>query len=358
MANSCFFMLAARREPQKRIFLMTLIDFIDETVTDSIHGAPRPRRTGRPAPPHEHAMHFNRLDLNLLVALNVLLEEKNVTRAGERLHLSQSTMSSALARLRDYFQDDLLVPVGRRMTPTPLAEGLVLPVREILLKVEATVVTAQQAFDPATSTRHFKLLVSDYVVSVLINPALPRLQREAPGITIECLTHTESPWDALQKGDIDLLILPTQYTHEGHPSEVLFEDTHTCIAWQDNPLVGDTLSLDQYLELGHVSVNFGVTGRVPAYDEWFFRTIGHARKAEVVLAAFTAVPFAVVGTTRIATIHKRLADLYVRHLPLKCVAPPIDIPPLAEAAVWLKYRDQDAGLAWLRRMLKDAANGR
>lgn len=298
-------------------------------------------------------MHFNRLDLNLLVALDVLLEEKNITRAGERLHLSQSAMSSALARLREYFQDDLLVQVGRRMTPTPLAEQLALPVREILHKVEATVQTRTE-FDPATSSRHFKLLMSDYVIAVLMTSVIPRIQMEAPNVTFEFLSYAAQPWETLERGAIDLLVLPTQYVRTGHPSEILFEDNYTGIAWTGNQLVGDVLTLDQYLQLGHVCVNFGA-GRIPSYDEWYFRNVGHARKVEVVLPGFTAVPMAVVGTTRIATVHRRLADLCTKYLPLKCVELPLNIPTLTEAAIWPTFRDQDVSLVWLRRLLKEVA---
>jgi DNA-binding transcriptional LysR family regulator len=101
---------------------------------------------------------LHRFDLNLLVTLDALLTEKNVTRAGQRMHLSQSAMSGALARLRDFFQDELLVPMGRSMVMTPLAEDLVQPVGDILLQVQATIATKPR-FDPATSARHFSIAV-------------------------------------------------------------------------------------------------------------------------------------------------------------------------------------------------------
>ena len=112
-------------------------------------------------------MNLHLFDLNLLVTLDALLAEKNVTRAGMRMNLSQSAMSGALARLRDFFQDELLVPMGRKMVLTPLAEDLVQPVRDVLLQIQATVATKPH-FEPATSTRHFTLAVSDYVTSVLM----------------------------------------------------------------------------------------------------------------------------------------------------------------------------------------------
>lgn len=111
-------------------------------------------------------MRFNHLDLNLLVALDVLLEEQNITRAAERLHMTQSATSGVLARLRTYFEDELLVQVGRKMQPTPYATELAKPVREVLLTIQSSI-TAKPVFDPATSKRHFRLVTSDYLISVL-----------------------------------------------------------------------------------------------------------------------------------------------------------------------------------------------
>jgi len=119
-------------------------------------------------------MHYRHLDLNLLVALDALLTERNITEAGKRVFLTQSAMSGALARLREYFGDELLVQMGRRMVPTPLAETLAPQVREILLKIKATVET-KPGFDPATSTRKFSLMMSDYCSTVLMTEVLPRL---------------------------------------------------------------------------------------------------------------------------------------------------------------------------------------
>jgi LysR family transcriptional regulator, nod-box dependent transcriptional activator len=129
-------------------------------------------------------MELHLFDLNLLVALDALLTERNVTRAGNRLNLSQSAMSGALARLRHYFHDELLVPVGRQMALTPVAEGLVEPVRDILVRIRGTLGSKPQ-FDPLTATRHLSLAVSDYVVDILMADVLRRARHEAPHMTFE-----------------------------------------------------------------------------------------------------------------------------------------------------------------------------
>ena len=267
------------------------------------------------------AMDFGGLDLNLLVALDALFAEKSVSRAGERLHLSQSATSGALARLREAFHDPLLVQVGRKMTLTPLAERLVEPVREFLLQAE-TILNGSPAFDPTTSTRKFRVQMSDYEQTVVMTEALPRLQSLAPG----------------------------------HPAEPLFEDDFTCLVWSGNNRIKRDLSLETYLSLGHVVVRFGRLQQLPSFDEWFVERFGQQRRIEVVTTAFNLVPQLLIGTSRIATLHRRLATFYERYLPLRLIPPPIEIPRLEESMQWHKSRDRDPGTIWLRSVLKTAVS--
>src|ERR1022692_467906 len=150
-------------------------------------------------------MHYKGLDLNLLIVLDALFAEKNITRTGERIHLSQSATSGALARLRDYFNDDLLTQIGNKMVLTPLAEDLAQPVRAILQQVDL-VVNRVPNFNPAASTRNFRLMMSDYAASVLMPRVLPRVQELAPKITFELLSNAEHPAEFLERGEVDLLI--------------------------------------------------------------------------------------------------------------------------------------------------------
>ena len=201
-------------------------------------------------------MDLHLFDLNLLVALDALLRECNVTQAGNRLNLSQPAMSGALARLRGHFQDELLVSVGRRMVRTPLGDALVEPVRDILLQVRGTL-ESRSGFDPATSTRHLKIAASDYVIAILMADALRRVRCEAPHISFDLRPLGPRADEALDNAELDFLIAPASAEFEAHASEVLFEDTFTCVAWSGNSAVGDTLSPEDYLSLGHVVVNVG-----------------------------------------------------------------------------------------------------
>lgn len=300
-------------------------------------------------------MDLHLFDLNLLVALDALLTERNVTRAGNRLNLSQSAMSGALARLRHYFHDELLVPVGRQMALTPVAEGLVEPVRDILVRVRGTL-GSKPPFDPLTATRHLSIAVSDYVTEILMADVLRRARREAPHVTFELRGVGRRATEDLESGELDFLISPDGYVSAGHPTDVLFEDTYTCVAWAGNESIGSSLTLDQYLELGHVVVSVAGAEQPGNYDEQFLRRSNFKRRVEISVPSFSLAPQLVVGTGRVATITTRLAVKCARTLPLKLLPLPIAIPPMVEMLQWHKVHDYDPANQWFRRLLKEAIN--
>jgi LysR family nod box-dependent transcriptional activator len=298
-------------------------------------------------------MRFNRLDLNLLIGLDVLLAECNITRAARRLCLSQSAASGILARLREYFGDELLVQSGRRMAPTPLALSLMEPVRDILLKIERTVETAAE-FRPDAACRHFRVVASDYVGSVVLTALSARICAVAPGVTLEILQPNEHSMVQMERGEIDLLLMPERYLARTYPSEALFSDRFACIVWNGNAHVGATLGQDDYLRLGHVATSFGSHQQV-AFEEAHFKSIGLARRIEVVCATFNLLPQFVVGTARIATLPRRLAVQLARHYPVRVVEPPLAIPGIVECMQWHPSTQHDAPHVWLRSMLRQAA---
>ena len=296
-------------------------------------------------------MRFHHLDLNLLVALDVLLEEKNITRAAERLHMTQSATSGVLGRLRKYFEDDLLVQVGRSMQPTPYALELAKPVREVLLTIRSSI-TAKPVFDPASSKRHFRLVTSDYLISVLFAQVIQRIHQEAPGITFEMHPPGEQAVEMTLRGEIDLMFVPERYLIEGHPSQLLFEEEHVCVVWSGNTAVGEVLTLEQYMEMGHISVGFG-RSRQLSIEDWFMNQYGFKRRLEVITNDFNTLPQLLVGTHRVATMHRRLAELYSRYLPLRILPPPVKIPVMKEIMQWHRSMDGDPMHRWLRETVRD-----
>lgn len=296
-------------------------------------------------------MDLSQFDLNLLVVLDALLTEKNVTHAGRRIHLSQPATSAALSRLRHSFQDQLLVPVGGKMILTPLAQILVAPVRNLLLQAQAAIGTKSR-FDPTASRRHFSIAVSDYVATVFMADALAGIRKQAPHVTFELMHTSERAVEALEAGNLDFMIAPEIFASKLHPKLDLFEDSHSVIAWRKNSRIGTRISLAEYLELGHVAVHVG-EGAGPNFDEIYLRRLKFKRRAEVTTHSFDVVPHLVVGTDRIATVATRLAKKYAKFLPIRVLSLPVQLPPMTEVLQWHKHRDQDPAYIWLRQVVEE-----
>jgi len=299
-------------------------------------------------------MDLHQFDLNLLVALDALLTERNVTHAGERVNLGQSAMSGTLARLRRLFHDRLLVTVGRRLVLTPLAQELVDPVREILRLARSAVATKTH-FNPATSTHHFSIAASDYATTILLADILRDVKFKAPGITFELLPIGRRAVEDIEAGRLDFLILPERYVSRVHPTERLFEDTYTCVVWSGNQTGYESMPVEQFMNLGHVIVRFGEAD-APNWDEQFLRQLKHRRRAEVTAPGFDMAPHLVVGTDRIALLTTRLAVKYAELLPLRLVPFPVRIPPLVEVLQWHKAYNQNSAHTWLRTQIKEVAS--
>lgn len=294
-------------------------------------------------------MRFNKLDLNLLVALDALLAERNISRAGERVHLSQPAMSNALARLREYFADELLAAQGRQMVLTPRAVSLIEPVREVLMRIDSTI-TNPPVFDPAKATRTFVLLLSDFTTAVFVPAMLEALYKEARGIGIELRMLNDRPIEQLEQGDADLLIIPAQYVSPDHPSESLFEEQYLCVTWSGNSRIQEELTFNDYLECGHVVANYATGQQRAAFDSWFLDRFGIKRHVEVSAPTMAALPRMVVGTDRIATVHKRLALQAEQILPIRLWQPPLEVPTLVQKLQWHRHRDADPALTWMREL--------
>jgi LysR family nod box-dependent transcriptional activator len=298
-------------------------------------------------------VHFRGLDLNLLVALDALLGESSVTAAARKVHLSQSAMSGALARLRTHFRDPLLVQVGRRMQPTPYARQLAGTVRSILVQIDASL-SGQAPFEPRSAQRRVRVAASDYAIDVLMIEVQRLCARAAPGLTLDVVPVAENAVTALNRGEIDLLILPDRYRQSSCPSLALFADRLVCVAAHDNPLGGNSISLRAFKEAEHVLFQPD-PGHMIAFDLWLQQNYHFEPAVKLVLPSYAALPHAVVGTRRIATIPERLARRYAAHLPIRILQPRFRMPALNEIMQWHEAHSADAGLTWLRRQIVEVA---
>lgn len=298
-------------------------------------------------------MRFKKLDLNLLVALDALLQERSVSLAADRLSLSQSATSSALGRLREYFADELLTMKGRHMLLTARGEGLLQPVREVLDQIEATIAISQP-FDPAVSDRMVSILASDYVLEVLLRPAIIRFAEEAPGMQIEISPLGDDVVEELQRGRADILITIDTAISTELPSVELFRDDYVVVGWSGNPMLVGELTKDLYQQLGHVVTRFG-RQRIPSFEEWALKSQSVQRRIEVVAPNFASVGGLLVRSERIATVHRKLARALVKVLPLRIMDVPFEIPGIRLAAQWAQSSDKDPAILWFLQRLRATA---
>jgi len=298
-------------------------------------------------------MRFGRLDLNLLVALDALLTERSVSLAADRLCLSQSATSSALGRLREYFGDELLVVKGRNMILTARAEELIDPVRAVLEQIRTTVAVAPP-FDPSTADRLIRIMASDYSTEVLLTGVLATLETDAPNIRFEIQSMSDNPIETIDRGYVDLLLTINYAISPDHPSLLLFEDDYVVVGARENPAMHEPMTRELYFRLGHVSARFGKS-RVPAFEDWFVRRQKQQRRVEVVAPTFLSLPGLIAGTNRIATVHRRMAEIVVRSMPLVMREVPFAIPPIRESVQWNIANSNDRALRWVVERFQAAA---
>ncbi len=291
-------------------------------------------------------MRFERLDLNLLVALHALLEEKSVSKAATRLNTSQPAMSAALAKLREFFEDDLLIRSGREMVPTAQGAFLMGPVTNVLTAVQHAVAT-KPTFDPATADRVFKVMLSDYTASVLLPSLLKTLRLEAPNIRIEVFASDATMAVKLERREIDLAIIPDKFLSPDHPSEPLLQDGYVVVVDKFNSYIGESISLEQYVKAEHVVAN-NSGNRQASFEDWFLEHFNVRRKAILTVPMFSLIPEFVVDTEFIGTMHSRLAASMSKFYNIRTVKVPETFPQLCQSAQFHRLSVQDLGLTWLR----------
>ncbi len=294
-----------------------------------------------------------RFDLNLLSALDALLSERNVTRAADKLHVTQPTMSGMLQRLRYQFNDQLLVRNGRLMEVTSFAAALVDPVREALRGVE-TIVRAEPIFDPPTSSRAFTVMASDYCTAMFLPRVVARLATEAPGVRL-AMQPLNAPVERLCAAEIDLFIsadnlslLCRDGADERMHAEYLFSDDFVCVVAADHP-ISDSPTLEQYLGYPHVGIEMeGLLASIES--QAIGRHAPHFRPSYVV-AEFSLIPPMVANTQLVGIVQRRLASQAAATLPIRTFAPPFPMPELKETLLWHPRHLEDPAHIWLRELI-------
>lgn len=288
------------------------------------------------------------LDLNLLLALDVLLEERNVTRAAERSGVSQPAMSQALARLRRTFGDPLLIRAGHRMEPTALADGLADSLHALLSDLER-LINDRGSFEPHTSGRVFRIACLDHFSALHLPRMAASIQHEAPDVDIAVSQLSYDTVDAeLETGAVDTAIGVFRHLPKGHHQQRLHEERFQCLLRAQHPALANW-SLETYLEQSHGLL--ATTGRGDGVVDTVLANRGMARRVAVRFPHFLAAGQLVESTDLIVTMASRLADSLVQRYDVVAVDPPVKLSPFTITLQWHRRTDSDVGHRWLRRQI-------
>jgi DNA-binding transcriptional LysR family regulator len=303
-----------------------------------------------------HELHLESMDLNLLLALDALLEAKNVTRAAEKVGLTQSAMSHALNRLRTVTGDALLVRAAGGMVATPRAEALGPPIRRALDDVRMALRVSTR-FDPKTARMFFRVGTSDYGELILLPRIVSRLEREAPGIDLRVAQHTEPGPGPLAEGTLDLVVAPVRPGDEasGMFAVKLFDERFVSVVRRGHPLAKKKLTLARFASASHALI--APRGAEGSLVDQALARFGMSRHVAVTVPHFLVAPHLVAGSDLLLTVAERVARLLAAPLGLVVLTPPAELrlEGFTMSALWHERTHADPAHVWVRGLFTETA---
>jgi len=308
-------------------------------------------------------MQAGRIDFNLLNYLDVLLRERNVTRAASHLGLSQPAMSNGLRRLRLLFDDPLLIRTSEGMTPTERANELQPVIRDVLSKIDKAV-QPQTAFDASTAERVFRIMASDYAESTIFPRILQRLREQAPGISLDIMTPSDVSFLDVEQGKVDMVINRFDSIPQSFHQMDIWKDGFACLFSTENP-IRDNFNLDTYLQAQHVwvsktgmGVGVGINPddvqRLGWVDE-ALNKLGKKRHIAVFTRHYQAAMLMAEQNDLIVTIPARASKLQVNNPRVIVKEPPFKIPPIDLKMAWSPLLQNNPAHRWMRRLIVEVA---
>ncbi len=308
-------------------------------------------------------MNLAKVDLNLLVYLDVLLREGSVTKAANQLSITQPAMSNGLKRLRDLFKDPLLVRTSAGMTPTKRALELKPVIRRVLNELESNI-QPEVEFDPAVSSRTFRIMTSDYAESTLLLGLISKLTVLAPSITLDLITPSDVTFHDVEHGKVDMAINRFEVLPSSFHQKVIWHDTFSCVMESDHP-IAQQFTLDNYLSSQHIWVSktgFGVgVGIDPTevqklgwVDEQLSK-IDKQRDIRVFTRHYNAALQIAKTQNLIVTLPSKVAKILENDPTVQILPPPFEIPPIDLKMAWSALLHHDAGHIWLRNLISEVA---
>lgn len=293
------------------------------------------------------------LDFNLLKTLDALLDERNVTRAAQRLSLTQPAVSGMLNRLRDYFDDPLFVRTPHGIVPTLRARAMAAPIKQILSDIDILLKPAQ--FDPLTETLTFTIAATDYALKAVIVPFIAALRARAPGIRVRVVpVEPEQLTTQFEQGKIDLALLTPDSTPENLHNRPLYNEEYVCLMRHDHPDARQALTLDRFCALEHVLVSYKGESFWGVTDE-ALAEVGRKRQIGLSVSSFLVLPDILAISEMIAVVPARLAYTDPR---MHVVSPPLPITGFTKSMAWHERTHRDAAHQWLRNLMHETSQSK
>lgn len=296
-------------------------------------------------------MNLNRLDLNLLIAFNALMTERNVSKAAEKLFIGQSAMSHSLNRLRESFDDPILVRTTSGMQPTARAEALIVPIRKALLDIELTI-SNNPTFEPKTAKQKFVIAATDYNELILLPSLLKKVRGLAPDVNIHVRQTSEyMPEEELENGSINVAVgfdvsldPPSRISQQA-----LFNDAFVSIVRKGHPTVRDSLSLEQFTQMDHILIS--PSGSEHGIVDHWLNQNNLSRKIALIVPHFLSAPLIIAQTDMVLTLPYRVAEQFVQMAPLKLLQTPVELPSYQLSMIWHPLYEKDPANQWLRKLI-------
>lgn len=308
-------------------------------------------------------MNIDRVDLNLLVYLDVLLREGSVTKAAQQLGITQPAMSNGLRRLRELFSDPLLVRTSEGMSPTERAQELQPVIRRVLGELEMALQPLEE-FDAKSSSRVFHIMVSDYAESTLVPELVKRLHKEAPNVILDFLTPSDVTFKDVEAGKVDLAINRFDEMPQSFHQITLWQDDFVCLVNPDHPAINQ-FDMEAYLASQHIWVSkTGMGAGVGVDPEKVVRLgwvdnalskLGHKRKISVFTRHYQMPALLALNNDLIATLPRKVAQMQADSSQLLVKMPPFEIPPFELKMAWSPLLQHHQAHRWLRRTIVDVA---
>jgi DNA-binding transcriptional LysR family regulator len=296
-------------------------------------------------------INIRNIDLNLLVALDALLDERSVTRAAQRLSLTQPTVSGMLGRLRDVFDDPLFVRTQRGLLPTPRAEAMMPLLKQVLADTARLV--AAETFDPKTAEMTVSVSVNDYMQLSLVIPLIRELRRRAPNIRLAVRPLAIADLSTrLARGDLDLALTIPDFAIPDLRSRILYEERYVCAVRKRHPIKVKGITVEEFCRFDHVLVS-PTGGAFEGPTDEALSKLGLNRRVALSVPSFLILPEILQTDDFIAVVPERL--LRGRTHNLKVFAPPLDVPGFSAIAVWHSRVHKDPAHEWFRDLLAAVA---